>query len=380
MPTKSFSVKKIVELVGKDRKIHVENCEDQTTSVKTMEQFADYYYSQKKENIYNVLSLEFSDTKMNSFVKRPTIVDELDWAKLSLPPSFRDSLGVTHPKVEKYCIMSVGGSYTSFHIDFGGTSVWYHVLKGSKVFWLIEPTDTNLILFEKWYKTFDLSFFGEAVRNCQRIILEPGMTFFIPSGWIHAVYTPVNSLVFGGNFLHGFNVEMQLRISKMETELGVQQSLRFPLERNLQWFVLELFVRSLSNHSYAENQIKSTICMHKFSEVEMNGVSFLINHLKFDTKESVEGITDLSLLWKQASFIYKAYEDKIKKQNYQKNKLDSKKLKNEDFRIIKNHNEYCKICFTKGCKSCDQCSLSNINCTAKILNLKPFFIICKNMK
>lgn len=29
--------------------------------------------------------------------------------------------------------MSVKGCYTDFHIDFGGTSVWYHVFKGCKV-------------------------------------------------------------------------------------------------------------------------------------------------------------------------------------------------------------------------------------------------------
>lgn len=29
--------------------------------------------------------------------------------------------------------MSVKGCYTDFHIDFGGTSVWYHVFKGRKV-------------------------------------------------------------------------------------------------------------------------------------------------------------------------------------------------------------------------------------------------------
>lgn len=29
--------------------------------------------------------------------------------------------------------MSVAGCYTDFHIDMGGTSVWYHVLKGKKV-------------------------------------------------------------------------------------------------------------------------------------------------------------------------------------------------------------------------------------------------------
>jgi hypothetical protein len=29
--------------------------------------------------------------------------------------------------------MSVAGCYTDFHIDFGGTSVWYHIFKGEKV-------------------------------------------------------------------------------------------------------------------------------------------------------------------------------------------------------------------------------------------------------
>ena len=34
----------------------------------------------------------------------------------------------------------------------------------------------------------------------------------IPTGWIHAVLTPVDSLVFGGNFLHSLNIEMQLQL------------------------------------------------------------------------------------------------------------------------------------------------------------------------
>ena len=37
--------------------------------------------------------------------------------------------GDKKPQVQKYCLMSVENSYTDFHVDFGGTSVWYHVLK-----------------------------------------------------------------------------------------------------------------------------------------------------------------------------------------------------------------------------------------------------------
>lgn len=33
------------------------------------------------------------------------------------------------PYVQKYCLMGVKDCYTDFHVDFGGTSVWYHVLR-----------------------------------------------------------------------------------------------------------------------------------------------------------------------------------------------------------------------------------------------------------
>ena len=43
------------------------------------------------------------------------------------------------------------------------------------------------------------------------------LMFVICLGWIHAVFTPVDSLVFGGNFLCTYNVELQLRFVKINT-------------------------------------------------------------------------------------------------------------------------------------------------------------------
>ena len=37
------------------------------------------------------------------------------------------------PQVSKYCLMGVKDSYTDFHADFGGTSVWYHVMRVSEI-------------------------------------------------------------------------------------------------------------------------------------------------------------------------------------------------------------------------------------------------------
>lgn len=33
------------------------------------------------------------------------------------------------PEVAKYCLISPQSSYTDFHIDFGGSSVWYSVVR-----------------------------------------------------------------------------------------------------------------------------------------------------------------------------------------------------------------------------------------------------------
>uniref|UniRef100_A0AC11D7Y9 Uncharacterized protein n=1 Tax=Ovis aries TaxID=9940 RepID=A0AC11D7Y9_SHEEP len=88
--------------------------------------------------------------------------------------------------------MSVKGCFTDFHIDFGGTSVWYHVFRGGKIFWLIPPTLHNLALYEEWVlsgKQSDI-FLGDRVERCQRIELKQGYTFFIPSGCISGSILP----------------------------------------------------------------------------------------------------------------------------------------------------------------------------------------------
>ncbi|XP_070619428.1 lysine-specific demethylase 2B isoform X3 [Erythrolamprus reginae] len=148
--------------------------------------------------------------------------------------------------------MSVKGCFTDFHIDFGGTSVWYHVFRGGKIFWLIPPTLQNLELYEEWVvsgKQSDI-FLGDRVELCQRIEVKQGHTFFIPSGWIHAVYTPVDSLVFGGNILHSFNVPMQLRIYEIEDRTRVQAKFRYPFYYEMCWYVLERYVFCLTQRSH----------------------------------------------------------------------------------------------------------------------------------
>lgn len=248
-----FSVNDVKSYVGARRMIDVFDCDTHSPEKMTVHQFVRYYMSQEKEKLLNVTSLEFSQTGLERLVDCPiTIREDLDWVTLVWPKHLiagqKDSTNaienMKYPKVRKYCLMSVGGCYTDFHIDFGGTSVWYHVLKGSKVFWLIPPTDTNLDIYEKWMlsgRQQDV-FFGDIVKDCFRIKLVAGDTFMIPTGWIHGVYTPEDSLVFGGNYLHCFNIPMQLRVYDIEEATHVPRHLRFPFFAEIHWYIVKHYV------------------------------------------------------------------------------------------------------------------------------------------
>ena len=71
--------------------------------------------------------------RLTDLVEAPSVVREVDWLDHCWP---KDAAGErSRPKIQKYCLMSMQGSYTDFHIDFGGSSVWYHVLWVSVLYW-----------------------------------------------------------------------------------------------------------------------------------------------------------------------------------------------------------------------------------------------------
>lgn len=127
----------------------------QKNIVMTMKEWVRYFNEPTRERILNVLSLEFSHTKLDNYVQSPSIVRQIDWVDTAWPRHLKDAQtdatnnieDMMYPKVQKYCLMSVKGSYTDFHIDFGGTSVWYHILKGSKVHFVIFATSEFLFSY-----------------------------------------------------------------------------------------------------------------------------------------------------------------------------------------------------------------------------------------
>uniref|UniRef100_H3CUL0 [histone H3]-dimethyl-L-lysine(36) demethylase n=1 Tax=Tetraodon nigroviridis TaxID=99883 RepID=H3CUL0_TETNG len=272
MPEPEFTISEIKGLVGSSRRsVDVMEVSTQKGTEMSMAQFVRYYETpeEERDKLFNVISLEFSHTKLENLIKRPTVVDQVDWVDNMWPPNLKHSQTeatnliseMKYPKVQRYCLMSVKGCYTDFHIDFGGTSVWYHVFKGSKVFWLVPPTPHNLALYEDWVlsgKQSDI-FLGDRADGCQRVALKQGYTFFIPSGWIHAVYTPEDTLVFGGNILHSFNIPMQLTIHEIENRTKVHSKFRFPFYYEMCWYVLERYLHCLTKRSYLSQEFRKEL-------------------------------------------------------------------------------------------------------------------------
>ncbi|KAK9702776.1 JmjC domain-containing histone demethylation protein 1, variant 2 [Basidiobolus ranarum] len=237
MPRPSITVSDITHIIGGTREVSVMDVATQSNiPAWTMQQWSDYFNRPEKERILNVISLEISDTDLALQIKRPRIVRELDWTDHVWPSELKKRN--EYPKVQLYCLMSVKDSFTDFHIDFGGSSVFYHILSGEKIFYFIEPSQSNLRKYEKWSSSVDqaTTFLGDQVKKCHKVHLYPGNTMIIPTGWIHAVHTPEDSIVVGGNFLHGINIDLQLAVYGIEKRTKVATKFRFPYFEDMCWY------------------------------------------------------------------------------------------------------------------------------------------------
>uniref|UniRef100_A0A8K9V653 Lysine-specific demethylase PHF2 n=1 Tax=Oncorhynchus mykiss TaxID=8022 RepID=A0A8K9V653_ONCMY len=235
MPAPTFYINDVENHVGPEVGVDVIDVTKQTDSKMKLKDFVDYYYSTNRKKVLNIINLEFSDKRMDSIVESPQIVRRLSWVENYWP----DDALLGKPKVTKYCLIGVKDSYTDFHIECGGASVWYHVLKGEKIFFLIKPTSANLSLYERWRSSANHTemFFADQVDKCYKCTLKQGQTLFIPSGWINAVLTPVDTLAFSGHFVHNLSVEMQMRAYEVEKRLKVNCLTPFPNFETACWYV-----------------------------------------------------------------------------------------------------------------------------------------------
>ena len=318
-----LTVRQVAELYGQDEKVEVIDVKSQNGVNKkwNMRRWADYYENPNNKVVRNVISLEVSQSKLGRLIRRPQIVRDLDLQD-SVWPEELLAKG-EYPRVQFYCLMSVADCFTDFHIDFGGSSVFYHVLKGKKTFLFIPPKEKHLKKYEEWCMSpaQNWTFLGDQTKECYRVDLSEGDTMLIPAGWIHAVWTPEDSLVIGGNFLTRLNFGMQLRVAQVEKATRVARKFRYPHFQKLHWYtalhclekdplprnVEELlhaggtFVRQQPTHnefdSWGENSRPGVENYHTryYSQPELDGLPDLTRYLLrtalIDTGSITDGIS-----------------------------------------------------------------------------------------
>ncbi|KAK8396444.1 hypothetical protein O3P69_005472 [Scylla paramamosain] len=257
VPHDSFNVLDVESYVGSEHEVDVIDVQRQTDVKMQLHEFIEYFLSPARTTVLNLISLEFSNTSLSQLVEPPYIVRKMCWVTNAWPTDPPPGPPLSRPNVNKYALIGVENSYTDFHIDFGGTSVWYHVLWGEKVFYLIKPTPANLTLYQRWMKANNQSemFFGDQVDTCYRCVVRAGETLFIPTGWIHAVLTPTDTLVFGGNFLHSHNIELQLQIYEIEKQINAPEKFRLPHYESVCWYAATRLVVELRDMAAAGTRV-----------------------------------------------------------------------------------------------------------------------------
>ncbi|KAI8453946.1 hypothetical protein BY996DRAFT_6414297 [Phakopsora pachyrhizi] len=262
MPKSDLTIREISDIVGPKTPVEVMDVASQSELSRwTLDDWATYFEQPNRDRIRNVISLEVSETELGKMIQLPRIVRQMDWVQTIWPDELKVHGSLNYPKVQKYCLMSVARCWTDWHVDFAGSSVFYHILRGMKVFYFIRPTVANLSKYEKWSGNSELqesTWLGDQVNVVYKVTLQAGDTMIIPTGWIHAVYTPTDSLVFGGNYLHSLNIPTQLRIHQIENNTKVPKKFRFPFFSSSLWLVANHYLNRLKRRTM-ENDKKQDL-------------------------------------------------------------------------------------------------------------------------
>uniref|UniRef100_A0AC35TLB0 JmjC domain-containing protein n=1 Tax=Rhabditophanes sp. KR3021 TaxID=114890 RepID=A0AC35TLB0_9BILA len=205
-------------------------------------------------NVYGGGMMPLAATKeqivMPEFVRTHSWLHKARPKKEAIPPSLWPVLDKLRSFTHLYGLYGEEGTFVNFHQDYSGTSFYYTVMNhGVKVFYIVEKTPRNeRLMRESDAKSLNRIFIeGHPEINVIRFKVTRGQILYLPPGYIHAVLTVKDSVVYGGNFLSDVGVEDQCRMFLYELSLKKED-------------------RSLFPHFYEINLLKAYEFMHDFGE------------------------------------------------------------------------------------------------------------------
>ncbi|WBW75094.1 histone demethylase (H3-K36 specific), Jmjc domain Epe1 [Schizosaccharomyces osmophilus] len=290
--TNQLTLSKIAILVGNDCPLHIVDVvtQRQISNKMTMKQWLQYMRQKPSERsrIYDVLSFEVSTTKLALYVRKPDIVRDLDLVNIVWPPSAFASGDCPH--VDTYCQMSAENSYIDFHIEFGGSSAYYNILDGHKIFYLIPPSQKHWNAYISWLTASESkreSFLPDMVDKCYHVEVRAKETIIIPSGWIYAVKTPCDTIAISGNFLTSLHIQSQIYINELEVNLGIEREFQFPCFESIMWYTAVHFYFAFPDNGPRDGiddmlsiyETGSLLEIEKFTSQELQGFEELLNYI-----------------------------------------------------------------------------------------------------
>jgi hypothetical protein len=262
----------------------------------------------KRNKVLNITSFNLGHTGLDGLVMAPRIVRDLDlvsrvWPSRKLVRFYDDlvynpfafveksKIGTdataydifSPPRTMSYLLLGPEGAYTDWHLDFAGSSVWYHVVKGKKVFMAAPDTAHNIRQFLIWSSSDDQnSFLGEKLEKRVRVELNEGDTMFLPGGWFHAVSTPVDSVVVGGNYLNPLRLNQILTVRKIERRLDIPSHAEYPKFDMLMYYAAGDIIKrcQLSRGRVDEMMVDSIV-----TRLEAKGLEGLASYLESAAEE-----------------------------------------------------------------------------------------------
>jgi len=250
---------------------------------------------EKRDRMLNIVSFNLGLTDLCGFVVPPSIVRELDlvrrvWPRQGMSRFQREDVwnpfAFLHegdddgdvyaaPETMTYLLLGPAGAYTDWHVDMGGSSVWYHVVKGQKVFMAAPNTEKNIQAFLEWSSSEEqVTFLGERLEGCVRAVLMPGDTLFLPGGWLHAVSTPQDSIVLGGNYINPLQLGKSLQVIDIEKALRVGKDATYPKYDMLMYYAACDFISRVEG---CKGVLKSKTML---SSHEEKGLPYLVQYFE----------------------------------------------------------------------------------------------------
>ena len=179
---------------------------------------------------------------------------------------------------------------------------------------MFPPTENNLDIYTSWCLKPNQNFIWYpehfVYRNKEKVYptggfkvtLQPGDLFIIPSGWIHCVHTPQDSIVIGGNYLTLRDMPMQLKIYDIERVTKVPTKFRFPMFNKVIWLSAIYYTNHRDEFKEVENgseiinawvhHLERHLELSKTNQTAKKSIPKLINPKQFlETLKSLKGTT-----------------------------------------------------------------------------------------